>query len=160
MRADVAPESRECRAIFRSRGHGNRQSTTVDSPQIRRGRGLAVSVNNVCLRLIRSRSRVHGQSANRQWPRLWIIHGQAADTIFPRPQSGRVHDLSLPHEWPLNVRSVATHFRPVVRTRSENYKIIPILCPHLIPIKSATPLRNSLRAGHRSSRNYLPQKMS
>lgn len=96
MRADVAPETRECRAIFRSRGQGNRQSTTVDSPQIRRGRGLAVSVNRACLRSVRSR--FNGRYANRQWPRLWIIHEQAADTIFPRPQSGHVHELSVLYE--------------------------------------------------------------
>ena len=158
MRADVAPLARKCRAIIRSRGQGNRQSTTVDSPHIRRGRGLAVSVNNACLRLIRSH--VHGQTANRQWPRLWVIHGQAAHTVFPRPQSGRFQALSVLYEWPKNVRAVPTHFRPIVHTRPDSSKIIQILCPHLIPIKSATPLRNLLRAGHRSSRNYLPQKMS
>ena len=86
---------------------------------MRRGRGLAVSVNNACLRLVRSRSRVHGQSTNGQWPRLWIIHEQAAATITPRPQSGRVQELSGLHGWPLNVRSVVTYFHPVVRTRSD-----------------------------------------
>ncbi len=160
MRADVAPETRRCRVIFRSRGQRNRQSTTVDLPHTGRGRGLAVSVNRAWLRIVRSRSRVNGHYANRQWPRLWIIHGQAADTIFPRPQSGHVQELSGLQGWPMNFRAIATCFHPVARTRSDNSKIVPILCPHLIPIKSATPLRNSLRAGHRSSRNYLPQKMS
>jgi hypothetical protein len=119
VRGEAAPETRKCCAIFRSRGQGNCQSTTVDSPRTRRERGLAISANSPQSRSVRSRSRVNGQSVNRQWQRLWTIHRQAAYAIFPRPQSGCVRELSVLHDWPTNVRAVAVRFRPVVRTRSD-----------------------------------------
>jgi hypothetical protein len=118
VRADIAPKARKCRAIFRSRGQGNRPSTAVASPYLRRGRGLAVSVNSAWLRLVRSR--VKGRYTNRQWPRLWTIHGQAADTVFPRTQSRSVYNLSVIHVWPMNGRAVAMRFHPVVRTRADS----------------------------------------
>ena len=160
MRAEAAPQTRKCRVIFRSRGQGHSQSTTVDSPSIRREHGLAVSVDSPQLRSVRGNRCVRGQSTNRQRQRTRPIRRQVANMVCPRPQSGRVHNLSVSCDWPMNVRAVTSHFRAVVNTLPDRIQRIATPCPHLIPIKSARPSRNLLRAGHRNSMNCSPQKMS
>ena len=97
MRAEAAPQTRKCRVIFRSRGQGCGQSTTVDSPRIRSEHGMAVSLNSPQSRSVPGNCRVNGQSTNRQSQRTRPIRRQVTDMICPRPQSGRVRDLSVIH---------------------------------------------------------------
>jgi hypothetical protein len=153
MRADAAPKTRKCRIIFRSRVQGCGQSTTVDSPRIRREHGLAVSLNSPQSRPVPGNRRVNGESVNRQGQRTRPIRRQVTDMICPRPQSGRIHNLSVTYDWPMNVRTVATHFRAVVNTLPDHIQRIAESCPRLIPVKSARQSRNLLRAGQRNSTN-------
>ena len=153
MRAEAAPQTRKCRVIFRSRGQEHSQSTTVDSPRIKREHGLAVSMDSPQSRSVRGNRCVRGQSTNRQRQRTRPIRRQIANMVCPRPQSGRIRNLSVTCDWPMNVRTVTTHFRAVVDTLPDHIQRIAIPCPHLTPIKSERLSRNLLRAGHRNSMN-------
>ena len=92
MRAEAASQTRKCRVIFRNREQGHSQSTTVDSPRIRREHGLAVSVDSPQSRSVRGNRCVRGQSTNRQRQRTRPIHRQVANMVCLRPQSGRVRN--------------------------------------------------------------------